>query len=122
MQKTHMNNYILIPNDIKKSKIPPGAKILYGDILYLSKTFGYCYASNNYFASEYNVHANSICNWVKCLKESKFINTKYDKDDKGRKVRKMYPTSKCGSLHKKLWKVHTKNYDYKNKIKTKVVI
>ena len=71
-----------------------------------------------------DIYQNSICNWIKCLKKSKFISAKYDKDDKGRKIRKIYPTSKCGSAHKKLWRAHTKNYDYNNKIinKSKVII
>ena len=108
-----MNNYILIPNDIKTSSIPPGAKILYGDILCLSKG-GYCFASNKYFAKTYNVHTNSISNWITSLKENKFINAKY-------------PTIECGKKHKKLLKGHTKIYEHNNKRdeykrKTKVVI
>jgi len=114
-----MNNYILIPNDIKTSDIPPGAKILYGDILYLSNLSGYCFASNNYFSKEYNVHNNSITNWIKSLKDNKYIITKYSQDDKGRKVRKIFPSKKCGSEHKKMWKEHKKNYNYKAKTKTK---
>jgi len=121
-----MNNYILIPNDIKTSSIPSGAKILYGDILCLSKR-GYCFSSNKYFAKTYNVHTNSISNWITSLKENKFINAKYGKDDKGRSVRKLYPTIECGKKHKKLLKGHTKIYEHNNKRdeykrKTKVVI
>jgi len=108
-------NYILIPNEIKKSNISPGAKILYGDILYLSKLSGYCHASNKYFAKEYNVHKNSIINWVNCLREKKYINVVYSKDEKNQTLRKIYPTSKCGNA---------KNYDHRTRIKnkTKVVI
>ena len=39
--------YILIPESVKlNKKIPPGAKLLFGDILSLSKGKGYCFASN----------------------------------------------------------------------------
>lgn len=114
-----MNNYILIPNNIKKSNIPAGAKILYGDILYLSKLNGYCHASNSYFAKEHSVHRNSIISWINCLKKNKHINVLYRGDKQNLTLRKIYPTSKCGN---------TKNNDHrsksksKTKTKTKVVI
>ena len=117
-----MNNYILIPEDIKISKIPSGAKILYGDILYLSKSGGYCFASNNYFANIYSVHVNSISNWLKSLRDSKFISARYGKDDRGRSVRRLYPMNVCDVGRKKTWKAYSKNYNYKTKTKTKVVI
>jgi len=103
-----MKNYKLIPNEIKKSNIPSGAKILYGDILYLSKKLGYCHASNNYLAKEHNVHKNSIINWINCLK--KHINVLYSGDKQNLTLRKIYPTSKCGN---------TKNNDHRTKTKTK---
>ena len=105
-----MKNYILIPNEIKKSNIPSGAKILYGDILYLSKKLGYCHASNNYLAKEHNVHKNSIINWINCLKKNKHINVLYSGDKQNLTLRKIYPTSKCGN---------TKNNDHRTKTKTK---
>tara|TARA_R110002020_G_scaffold144946_1_gene318146 strand:+ start:2220 stop:2552 length:333 start_codon:yes stop_codon:yes gene_type:complete len=110
-----MNNYILIPNDIKTSDIPAGAKVLYGDILYLSKLKGYCHASNSYFSKEHKVHKNSIINWISCLKKNKFVTVMYGVDKKKGTLRKIYPTSKCGNK---------KNYDHRtiNKNKTKVVI
>ena len=122
------NKYVLIPNDVKlDTRIPPGAKILYGDILYLSLKSGYCFASNKYFGELYNVHVNSISSWIKSLKQFKYIYAEYTKDENGRSLRRIYPTKKCGSKHKKLWEVHTENCEhmnkkYKYKRKTKVVI
>tara|TARA_R110000744_G_scaffold266254_1_gene380255 strand:+ start:1173 stop:1517 length:345 start_codon:yes stop_codon:yes gene_type:complete len=114
-----MKDYILIPNHIKTSNIPHGAKILYGDILSLSRD-GFCFASNKYFAQTYNVHINSISNWITSLKDKKFIKAKYGKDDEGRSTRKIYPVIRCVKKHKKLLKGNNKIYEYKGK--TKVVI
>lgn len=108
-----MNNYIIIPNDIKTSDIPAGAKLLYGDILSMSKNTGFCYASNDYFKNEYKVHRNSIINWIKFLKKQGFVNVFYEKDMKGKIHRKIYPKIKIKQV----------NYDTtRNKYKTKVVI
>ena len=115
-----MNTYILIPDIVKISKIPAGAKILYGDILMLSKVKGYCFASNNFFADIYGVHVNSITNWINFLKINKFINTKYKINHEGRSTRRLYPTEICGNKHKKLWSKKIKTNNGRNK--TKVVI
>jgi len=105
-------------------KIPPGAKLLFGDILSLSKGKGYCFASNTYFSELYGVHINSITNWMKALKENMLIKITYEKRD-GKSVRKVY-TKNCVGVHKKLSSTDTKNCGHNNinkiKTKTKVVI
>ncbi len=111
--KKEINNYIIIPNLIKCSSIPAGAKLLYGDILSMAKNTGFCYASNDYFKNQYSVHRNSIINWVRCLKKNNFIKVLYEKDMKGKIQRKIYPKIKIKQV----------NYDTtRNKFKTKVVI
>ena len=111
--KREINNYIIIPSIIKTSNIPAGAKLLYGDILSMSKNTGFCYASNDYFKKEYLVHRNSIINWIRCLKKNNFISVLYEKDMKGKIQRKIYPKIKIKQV----------NYDTtRNKFKTKVVI
>lgn len=117
--------YILIPDSVKLNKtIPPGAKILFGDILSLSKGMGYCFASNTYFSELYGVHVNSITNWMRALKDCSLISITYEKKG-GKSVRKVY-TKNCGRVHKKLCSTHTKNCGHNNinkiKTKTKVVI
>lgn len=117
--------YILIPDRVKiNKKIPPGAKLLFGDILSLSRGTGYCFASNTYFSELYGVHINSITNWMKALKENMLIKITYEKRD-GKSVRKVY-TKNCVGVHKKLYSTHTKNCGHNNinkiKNKTKVVI
>jgi len=112
-----MSKYILIPEEVKINKnISPGAKILYGDILYLSKKNGYCFAGNDYFSKMYNVHSNSITNWVKSLKENNLISTKYQKDEKGRSTRRLYPTKSVARNIKKRGMVHTNKYGRKTKV------
>jgi hypothetical protein len=127
-----MNEYILIPNKIKTdTKIPSGAKLLYGDILYLSHIEGYCFATNGYFGKMYSVHDNSIRNWINSLKDNNYINVSFS-SKMNKTHRKLIPTKNCGGGYKKLWDNPTKicthinkSYNYKKKInkrKSKVVI
>jgi len=122
-----MNNYIIIPNKIKiDNKIPSGAKILYGEILSLSLSKGFCFATNEYLSELYGVHCNSVTNWIKSLKKAEYISVKYMKHS-GRSVRTIYPNEYCGSKKKKssyfnkLYKKRGKDKT-KTKTKTKVVI
>lgn len=127
-----MSEYILIPNKIKTDpNISAGAKLLYGDILYLSKKEGYCFATNGYFSKIYSVHENSIRNWINSLKKNNYIHISF-KSKMNKTSRKITPTKNCGGGYKKLevdpTKICThinKSYNYKKKInkrKSKVVI
>ena len=66
MQET----YSKIPSKVKYNNcICPNAKLLYGEITSLSDKYGYCYASNKYFAELYGVTVTTISLLIKNLVE-----------------------------------------------------
>lgn len=55
-------------------------KVLYSEISALTNLYGFCYASNNYFASLYNVSVSTIIRSLATLKANKFIYVKSYQD------------------------------------------
>lgn len=74
------NYYAIIPANVRYDEdLIPSAKLLYGEITALCNDKGFCWATNNYFASLYKVNERTIRTWLDSL-----IN-------KGYIVRKMIP-------------------------------
>lgn len=65
--------YAIIPAEVRYSNLKPNAKLLYGEITALSSKEGYCFATNNYFATLYNVTKNTISLWVSQLNKQGFV-------------------------------------------------
>ena len=74
------NYYAIIPANVRYSDLKPNAKLLYGEITALSNKYGFCFASNNYFAQLYNVNKNTISSWITDLKKEGFITVKIERD------------------------------------------
>lgn len=68
--------YAIIPAFIRYDKdLNPNAKLLYGEITALTNEKGYCWATNEYFASLYNVSERTITEWIKILQNKNYITT-----------------------------------------------
>jgi hypothetical protein len=94
--KTPPKYYTLIPAEVRYSKqISPGAKILYGEILTLASVNGYCNASNQYWASLFDVDDKTVSEWIRQLVSVEFIRSDILKDYQ----RKLYP--KFGHIKEK---------------------
>ncbi|MDT2781408.1 helix-turn-helix domain-containing protein [Vagococcus fluvialis] len=66
--------YAIIPSNVRyDEELSPNAKLLYGEISALCNQHGYCWASNEYFASLYKVSKISISKWVNQLKEKGYV-------------------------------------------------
>ena len=65
--------YAIIPSDVRYSKIPPNAKLLYGEITALCNKDGFCWASNKYFSNLYDVADGTISEWIRVLRDNGFI-------------------------------------------------
>lgn len=75
MEKEIPNYYSIIPANVRYDKrLKPNEKLLYGEITALSNKNGYCFATNKYFASLYNVSIKTISLWINELKEYGYIN------------------------------------------------
>ena len=66
--------YAIIPASVRYDEhLCANAKLLYGEITALCNEKGFCWATNNYFASLYKVSKQSISKWIKNLKEQGYI-------------------------------------------------
>lgn len=68
------NYYAIIPANVRYDKdLSANAKLLYGEITSLCNDKGYCWATNQYFASLYEVSDRTIQNLIKQLVDKNFI-------------------------------------------------
>lgn len=69
-------------------------KICYSEITALTGKYGYCYATNSYFAKLYKVSKNTVSNWIKNLEKYGYISTKLVYKDNSLEIekRKIYIT------------------------------
>lgn len=86
------NYYSIIPASIRYSKLIGGnEKLLYSELTCLANKFGYCYASNKYFADLYGVSRKTITRRLANLRKCGFINIVVDRNEKNEIVsRKIY--------------------------------
>lgn len=82
--------YTVVPDKhIKAHGNRDAFKMLYGEIIRLSRKNGFCNASNSYFAKTHGKHKRTVQRWIKVLKEEHLIDIEFVHHD-----RKIY-------LHKK---------------------
>ena len=61
-----VNYYAIIPATVRyDTNLKPAEKLLYGEITALANIKGYCYASNRYFASLYNVTLHTVLEMIR---------------------------------------------------------
>jgi ribosomal protein L32 len=78
-EKQNPGYWSVMPATVRYDKsLPANAKILFTEITALQQTKGYCWASNNYFASLYNVDPSAVSKWIKTLKDAGYIRIEYE--------------------------------------------
>lgn len=91
MSENKKSYFAVIPAKVRYDKtLPMGARMLYGEFTALSNEKGYCYASNNYFASLYEVTPQAISKWINLLADKKYISIDYIRDGKLVRERHIY--------------------------------
>lgn len=87
-------NYWIIPLTVGlDNNLKPLDKLIYAQILSLSKTKGYCYATNNYFAKLNNyLTKRTIINSLKILKMYNYIKIEIGNKEVNNSKRKIYIT------------------------------
>lgn len=66
-------------------------KLLFAEITSLSNKYGYCTASNNYFAKLYNVSKVTISRRISSLRNNGYLNVELIKENNEIKQRKLHP-------------------------------
>lgn len=86
--------FTVIPATVRQDdQLSTNAKILYGDIVALASTGGYCYASNQYFAEAFGMTERSITRLISKLEERGHVRVRILRDKKSGLVtgRRIYP-------------------------------
>ena len=93
--------YAVIPADVRyDDRLPPNAKLLYGEISALIGKDGYCYATNQYFAEIYSCTVKSISRLISALEELNYIVTEIERDQFGKvKRRRVYLRVSVPEIH-----------------------
>ena len=66
--------FIQIPPEVLfETKLSAGAKLFYGEVLFLTYTYGFCSQKNAYFAANHSVSLRTVENWIKELKNQNLI-------------------------------------------------
>ena len=89
MDEVRPGYYAIIPADVRyDDRIPPNAKLLYGEISALINQDGFCYASNQYFAGIYGCTPVTVARLVTKLEDAGYIRRELEKDKSGQVVRR----------------------------------
>jgi len=77
------NFYSVIPAPVRDDKrLPASARLLYGDISSLTKSEGYCWASNEWLAEKTGLSIRGISKLVTCLQRAGHIRVEILKGNK----------------------------------------
>ena len=90
------NYYGILPANVRYDKeLKPMEKILFTEISSLTNKEGYCYAKNSYFADLYDVHKNTVGNWINNLVKRGYLKSViiYEKGTKNIQERRLYITT-----------------------------
>ena len=83
--------YSILTADVRyDSDLKANEKLLYSEITALADRYGYCWASNQYFADLYSVSARSIRDWISHLNKKGYIQVQIDNSDINNSRRKIF--------------------------------
>lgn len=93
--------YAIIPANVRyDDRIPPNAKLLYGEISALIGDCGFCYATNAYFMNLYGFSDPTISRLLSQLEKAGYIKRQLEKDQTGQVVRrKLYLSVSMPEIH-----------------------
>ena len=88
--------FIQIPPEVLfETKLSAGAKLFYGEVLFLTYTYGFCSQKNAYFAANHGVSLRTVENWIKELKALNLIKVELiRKQNKEVELRKIFALAK----------------------------
>ena len=79
--------WAVIPAKVRYDKeLPPNAKLLYGEIQALANSEGYCWSSNEYFATLYGLSTRTVSSFVSKLAQKNYITVEILRDEKTNEI------------------------------------
>ena len=119
--KENPNYYAIIPANVRYSDLKPNAKLMYGEITALSNKYGFCFASNKYFAELYNVNKNTVSSWLSDLKNYGFIVINIERDSNKQIIKRCIGITKNtdSPIHEKMKGISTSINTTSNNISIK---
>lgn len=87
------NYYGILPAVVRYAKIADRAKVLYTEITALANKYGYCTASNNYFADLYECTPQAISKHIGALESAGFVQSVLTYEGKQVTERRIYPVA-----------------------------
>ncbi len=91
--------YGIIPANVRYAKIADRAKLIFSEITAMANKWGYCNASNGYFAQVWECDPSVISRHISSLESIGAIRCEYIREGKQVKERKIYPLAMGGVLH-----------------------
>lgn len=92
--------WAVIPADVRyDDKIPPNAKLLYGEISALCNAEGYCWARNEYFAQLFGFSVDTVSRLVAALRHAGYLELEMVKTPSGSE-RRIYAGLLAGGVRK----------------------
>jgi len=74
------NYYSIIPADVRYNKnLSFSAKVIFGELVALSNTYGYCFCTNEYLANLFSLDIRQIQRILFDLKSNDHIHIEFDK-------------------------------------------
>ena len=94
--ETKPDYFIQIPPEVLfDARLSAGAKLFYGEVLFLTYTYGFCSQKNAYFAANHSVSLRTVENWIKELKNNNLIKVELiRKQNKEVELRKIFALAK----------------------------
>lgn len=91
MTDSKKSYYAVIPATVRYDEsLPPNAKLLYGEITALCNAEGYCWATNKYFAEQYDVSPITISRWINLLVNKGYITSQIIYKEGTKEIDKRY--------------------------------
>ncbi|MCP0886954.1 helix-turn-helix domain-containing protein [Ligilactobacillus sp. WILCCON 0076] len=97
--------------------LKPNEKLLFSEITALSNKYGYCTASNSYFAKLYEVDKSTISRWISNLQKYGYVHVELIKENQQVKQRKIYPSATPLLTKKSIPYAQNNQYPIDEKIK-----
>lgn len=92
----HPSYYSILTANVRydpRLKNHADCKVLYSEITALSNKYGYCHATNKYFAKLYDRPVPTISKWISLLRDCGYLKVVMVKEGKQIKERRIYPIS-----------------------------